>query len=73
MYKNVTDIKFRNGTLELGEYNPDQPIPYIKDLSPTGVLMIGWDRLMAAPEDYTEINPTQVGIRDSDAKVVNRT
>ena len=69
----MTDLKVRNGTLELGEYNPDQPIPYIKDLSPTGILIIGWDRLMTEPEDYAAINPTQVGIRDSDAKVANRT
>ena len=42
-----------------------QPIPYIADLSITGVLTIGWDRKMTAREDFEEINPSRVGIRDA--------
>ena len=60
-------------SLEPGPFNPKQPIPRIKSLNPTGVLRIGWDRKMLEPEDYSEINPSKVGIRDSDAEKFDRT
>ena len=67
------NFTIHEGPLELGPYNPDQPIPRIKDLTPTGILLIGWDRQMTPPEDFTEINPSKVGIRDKEAKKFDRT
>ena len=55
---------FSEQGLEPGPYNPDQPIPYIADLSVTGVLTIGWDRGMTARVDFEKINPSRVAIRD---------
>ena len=49
----------------MGPYNPAQPIPYIADLSITGVLRIGWDRSMTERDDYESINPSRVAVRDS--------
>ena len=31
------------------EYDPERPIPYIADLTPTGYLTIGWDSKMVPP------------------------
>ena len=37
---------------ELAEtFTPDQPIPYIRDLTTTGLLCIEWDRPMTEPDD----------------------
>ena len=69
----MTKITKVRESLELGPYNPDQPIPYIKELGPTGILRIGWDRVMLEPDDFTEINPSKVGIRDEEAEQFDRT
>ena len=50
--------------LELGPFNPHQPIPYILDLSVSGLLTIGWDRNMTARDDFEKINPARVGIKN---------
>lgn len=50
---------------EPGPFNERQPIPYIADLSITGVLTIGWDRSMTAREDFEKINPARVGIKNA--------
>ena len=49
--------------MELGEYHPDQPVPYIVELTQKGVLTIGWDRQMVPPGNYTEIPEAQVAVR----------
>ena len=51
---------------ELGEFHPDQPVPYIADLTQTGVMTIGWDRQMTPPGNYTEIPIAQVAVRSWD-------
>ena len=38
--------KVREST-EIEEFSPDQPLPYIVELSTTGVMTIGWDRKMS--------------------------
>ena len=43
-------------------FSRDQPIPYIKDLTSTGLLCIEWDRAMIRPEDPQRINPARVAI-----------
>ena len=52
--------------LEKGPYNPRQPIPYIADLSITGVLRIGWDRTMTERPDFETINPSRVAVNATD-------
>ena len=51
---------------ELEPFDPEKPVPYIVDLSTTGVLTIGWDRTMVPPGNYTEIPTAQVAIRKWD-------
>ena len=41
--------------------DPDRPIPYIKNLRPDGMLIIGWDRRMLVP-NYTAIEPSKVAV-----------
>ena len=56
-------------------FSRDQPIPYIKDLTSTGLLCIEWDRPMIRPEDPQRINPARVAIsRDNttDAYLLER-
>ena len=54
-------IEYRNWdgaireNIELGPYSEDQPIPYIADMSQKGVMVIGWDRQMSTPQNYTRI------------------
>ena len=50
--------------LDLGPFNQRQPIPYIADLSITGVLTIAWDRSMTPRDDFEEINPSRVAVRN---------
>lgn len=49
--------------LELGPFNPRQPIPYIVDISITGVVTIGWDRAMTVRTDAEQISKARVGIK----------
>lgn len=42
----------------------DRPIPFIRSLSDTGLLTIGWDRLMQQPPNYTGIPDEQIAISD---------
>ena len=46
------------------------PIPYVNDLSMTGVLKIGWDQKMRNWElaDYTAIQDTKVAIKNRQQK-----
>ena len=46
------------------EDDPDRPIPYIVDLSVEGVLIVGWDRLMKPPANFTEIPPTKLAVEE---------
>jgi hypothetical protein len=39
-------------------------VPYIKSLSDTGLLTIGWDKIMAPPLGYAEIPKEQIAIID---------
>lgn len=43
-------------------YDPNRPIPYIVDYSPTGVMTIGWDRLMTPFQNFTIIPPTKIAV-----------
>ena len=53
------EYQFWDGSIredaKLGPYDPLQPIPYIVDLSRTGLMTIGWDRVMVPPGNYTVI------------------
>lgn len=53
-------------TQEPEPYSPEQPVPYIEELTETGLLTIGWDRFMEKPEDPSEIRPSKVGITETD-------
>ena len=44
--------------------DPDRPIPYIVDLSSTGVLKIGWNKEMVPPANVTEIPPTKIAVEE---------
>ena len=50
----------------MGLYDPLQPIPYIVDLTRTGLMTIGWDRTMVPPGNYTVIPSAQVAVRSWD-------
>ena len=60
----VEEFSVTDYGLELGPSYPGQPIPYIADLTISGVLTIGWDRTMIPREDFEKINPARVGIRN---------
>ena len=47
------------------EDDPDRPIPFIKDLSVEGVLIVGWDREMRTPENFTEIPTSKIAVEES--------
>ena len=47
-------------------FDPLKPIPYIVDLSRTGVMTIGWDKTMVPPGNYTVIPEAQVAVRSWD-------
>ena len=49
-------------SLTLGPIEPSQPVPYIRDLTSTGVLVIGWDREMTQRDDFALINPSRVAV-----------
>ena len=36
-------------------FDAEKPIPYVHSLSTTGELVIGWDRSMVPPSNYTEL------------------
>ena len=40
----------------------DRPIPFIKDLTVEGVLIIGWDREMKTPANFTKIPATRIAV-----------
>ena len=44
------------------EEDKERPIPYIIDLSPNGVLLIGWDKKMRPPEIIESIPPTKIAV-----------
>ena len=46
------------------EFDPDRPIPYIRDLRNDGLLVIGWDRKMSPPSNYSAIEPTKVAVEE---------
>ena len=51
-------------SLDVGEFNERQPIPYIRDLTTTGVLSIGWDRPMSKPKKTERIRPSRVAVQN---------
>lgn len=50
------------------EYKKDRPIPYILDLQQDGLLIIGWDRKMMTPANYSAIEPTKVAVEEDYTK-----
>ena len=58
---NNGDVVRQNTTQE---YDPERPIPYIVDLQYDGLLIIGWDREMQQPENFTEIPPTKIAVEE---------
>ena len=44
--------------------DPERPVPYIVDLSSTGMLKIGWNKEMAPPQNFTEIPPTMIAVEE---------
>ena len=42
----------------------EKPVPYISRLTETGVLTIGWDRLMRQPQNYREIPEKKVAVNN---------
>ena len=49
-------IETRNS--EASEFSPDQPVPYIHELTETGALTIRWDQAMSEINDVTVLPPT---------------
>ena len=43
----------------------DEPIPYIRDFSPTGVMLIGWTDQMKPIIDFSKIPPALVAVKVS--------
>ena len=46
------------------EEDPDRPIPFFVDLSVDWVLIIGWDRPMKPPENFTLIPTTKIAVEE---------
>lgn len=44
--------------------DPERPIPYVADMTSTGMLVIGWDRKMNPPNNITVIPPTKIAHKD---------
>jgi len=44
--------------------DPERPIPYIVDLKADGTLIIGWDRKMMPPGNFSEIPPTKIAVEE---------
>ena len=44
--------------------DPDRPIPFIVDLSVDWVLIVGWDRLMKPPANFTEIPTAKIAVEE---------
>jgi len=44
-------------------FDPLKPIPYVKHVSRYGEMIIGWDKEMVPPGNYTEIPIAQVAVR----------
>jgi len=65
--KPVDQLVISNFGLELGPFNEKQPIPYIRDLTSTGVLVIAWDRLMTQQNDFGVINPSRVAVHNKNS------
>ena len=55
----------RMNMTQIAEDDPDRPIPFIKDLSVEGVLIVGWDREMKTPANFTKIPPTKIAVEES--------
>lgn len=47
-------------------FDPLKPIPFIKYVSRKGEMVIGWDKEMVPPGNYTEIPTAQVAVRSWD-------
>jgi hypothetical protein len=47
-------------------FDPLKPIPYVKNVSTKGEMIIGWDRAMVPPGNYTSIPTAQVAVRSWD-------
>lgn len=71
--ENVIEIEEWKGLIEYSEetdkeYSPDQPVPYVESLTETGVLTILWDRAMYKISNVTQVPPTEVLIRENQAR-----
>jgi len=64
--QSATSFSVRD-SIELGPGNSKQPIPYIRDLTSTGVLVIAWDRLMTQQNDFGVINPSRVAVHNKNS------
>lgn len=62
-YPEIPDNRFIR-TNYTQEYDPERPIPYIADLNEDGVLKIGWNKVMTAPANITEIPPTYIALEE---------
>lgn len=63
-YKAWDEIQYTiKESMEPEAYDPVKPVPYIADMTPTGVMTIGWDRTMTPPMNFTVIPQVQVAVR----------
>ena len=44
------------------EFDAERPIPYIQELSISGLLTIGWDRNMMVPKNYSAIKTSRIAV-----------
>ena len=58
--KDEVDEEFNGLVIEKLSEDPDKPIPYIANFTPTGLMTIKWDRLMEPYDEPAEIPPTRV-------------
>ena len=58
----IYDYRIYNST-EMEEYDEEQPVPHIVQLTNSGLLQIGWDRKMSPVEDFKAIEQTRVALR----------
>jgi len=59
--------------MEPEPFDPLKPIPYVKSVSAKGKMVIGWDREMTPPSNYTELPTAQVAVRSWDGKIAELT
>ena len=58
--KDEVDEEFNGLVIEKLSEDPDKPIPYIANFTPTGLMTIKWDRLMEPYDEPAEIPLTRV-------------